>query len=236
MSRAWNVQLVSRSPSWSADSFGQSKLHRFVVLFRGAERGRAAAFWLAGLERMSLFDGQSFISADTLNRPFASDVLSTPVIELFGPTGWSLSCWVLHVLQGHVLAEYIRVFSITRMNKSEVASRSRQVDTPQSTLDLTSCEDPRHSVYASWMTESTMPSWLNPVVRRTASHIQHFPRLASSEFFLQATVGGWYLANFLSRTQISYRSPRSGSAKEPITGDSGRPRPGPQSNVLPCGL
>ena len=46
-----------------------------------------------------------------------------------------------------------------------------------------------------------MPSWLNWLFDEL-SHIQQFPRLAVGLVVL-ATVGGWYLANFLSRTQIS---------------------------------
>ena len=55
---------------------------------------------------MSLFPGPSFISrhAPTM---FASDVPSTPVIDLCGP-GVGASGQVLHVLRGHVLVEYIR--------------------------------------------------------------------------------------------------------------------------------
>ena len=44
-----------------ADTFGQRNRHGLGSL-RGAARGRAAAFLLAGLERMSLFPGPSFIS------------------------------------------------------------------------------------------------------------------------------------------------------------------------------
>ena len=54
---------------------------------------------------------------------------------------------------------------------------------------------------APWMIESAMPSWLNWLFDEL-SHIQQFPRLAVGLVVL-ATVGGWYLANFLSRTQIS---------------------------------
>ena len=45
-----------------ADTFGQRNPAPALGSLRGAERGRAAAFLLAGLERMSLFLGPSFIS------------------------------------------------------------------------------------------------------------------------------------------------------------------------------
>ena len=46
-----------------------------------------------------------------------------------------------------------------------------------------------------------MPSWLNWLFDELA-RIQQFPRLAVSLVVL-AALGGWYLANFLSSTQIS---------------------------------
>ena len=52
---------------------------------------------------------------------FASDVPSTPVIDLCGPGGGA-SGQVLHVLRGHVLVEYIR--DPVRSSYQEVCKKS----------------------------------------------------------------------------------------------------------------